>query len=64
MRIERLSSGSVLPLEQVRNEVARDYLEMQGLRLEKIAEDKLVKDFDVSISPELRRSMDGRPGPT
>lgn len=64
VRIERLSSGSVLPLEQVRNEVARDYLEMQGLRLEKIAEDKLVKDFDVSISPELRRSMHGRPGPT
>ncbi len=64
VRVERLSPGSVLLLDQVRDEVARDYLEMQGLRLEKIAEDNLVKDFDVSISPELRRSMRGKPGTT
>jgi peptidyl-prolyl cis-trans isomerase C len=61
VRIERLMPGRVVPLEQVREEVVRDYREMQGLRLERSAIDGLVRDFDVAVSPELQGMMKAGP---
>jgi peptidyl-prolyl cis-trans isomerase C len=62
VRIDRLSRGRILPFAQVRDEVARDYRDMQGQQLERSAVDGLVKDYDISFSTELRRMMhDGPP---
>jgi hypothetical protein len=63
VRIERLSKGTSLPFEAVRDEVTRDHREWQSLRLEKIAVDNLVRDYDVAIAPDLRVRMSGKADP-
>ena len=52
--ISRLASASAPAFDEMKGEVARDYREWQGNHLETKAIDNLVKDYDISLSSDVR----------